>query len=216
MKKIIGLPNTTAKKLAVTLLWIFILIISCKKEQSTTASSTTPPQQTPSTEDSFSIFTNQRPTGLTENDQKGGIEVGVKFQSTVAGYADGIKFYKATGDSGTLSAQLYSRTGTLLASKAFTNETDSGWQTLFFDAAIPIAANTTYIAACYNSLGNYILTAYALKTAVTNGPLTALADSTTDGFNGIFKYTNAPDLPDSGYLASNYWVDIIFEKSGSN
>jgi hypothetical protein len=216
MKTIIGLPNTTAKKLAFTLLWIFILSISCKKELSAVNTSTPPPQQTPPpTTDSFSIFTNQRPMGQTENDKKGGIEVGLKFRSSVSGYAAGIKFYKSTGDSGTLSAQLYSRTGTLLASKAFANETDSGWQTVFFDAAIPIAANTTYIAAYYNGLGNYILTAYALKTAVTNGPLTALADS-TDGFNGIFKYTNVPDLPDSGYLSSNYWVDIIFEKTGSN
>jgi len=219
MKTIFGLPNTTAKKMAFALLWIFILSIACKKEQSSVYTSPNPsptPSPAPASGNPLSIFTNQKPTGQTENDKKGGIEVGLKFQSTVAGYADGIKFYKSTGDSGTLSAQLYSRTGTLLASKAFANQTDSGWQTVLFDAAIPIAANTTYIAAYYNSLGNYILTAYGLKTAVTNGPLTALADSTTDGFNGIFKYTNAPDLPDSGYLASNYWVDIIFEKAGSN
>jgi hypothetical protein len=215
MKKIIGLPNTTAKKLAFTLLWIFILSISCKKEQSAANTSTIPPQQTPPTTDSFSIFTNQRPTGFTANDKMGGIEVGLKFRSTIAGYADGIKFYKTPGDSGTHSAQLYSRSGTLLASKVFANETDSGWQTVFFSASVPIASNTTYIAAYYSSLGNYISTNFGLKTAIIKGPLTALADS-TDGINGLFKYTHTPDLPDSGYQSSNYWVDIIVEKSGNN
>jgi len=213
MKKIIGLPNPAVKKVAFTLLWIFILNISCKKEQSTEHNS--PPSQTPPTTDSVSIFTNQKPTGQTENDKKGaGIEFGVKFQTTIAGNIVGTKFYKTPGDSGTRTAQLYSIDGTLLASKAASNETDSGWQSVFFDTAIPIAANTTYIAAYYSSLGNYILTAYGLKTAITNGPLTALADS-TDGINGLFKYTNIPVLPDSGYLSSNYWVDIIFVKGGN-
>jgi hypothetical protein len=216
MKKIISLPNATAKKLTFTLLWIFILSISCKKELSSSSTSPPKPPPLPPTTDSLSIFTNQRPIGKTENDKKGaGIDVGLKFQSTVAGYVDGIKFYKTPGDSGTHIAQIFSRDGTQLSSKQFSNETDSGWQVVLLDAAIPIVANTTYIAAYYSSLGNYILTAYGLKTAVTNGPLIALADS-TDGINGLFKYTSMPDLPDSGYLSSNYWVDIIFEKAGNN
>jgi hypothetical protein len=215
MKKIIGPLNTTTNKVVFTLLWIFILSISCKKEQS--AEGTTPASsQVPPATDSFSIFTNQRPVGKTENDKKGGgIEVGLKFRSTIAGYVDGIKFYKTPGDSGTRTAQLYSIGGTLLASKAFSNETDSGWQSVLFDTPILIGVNTTYVAAYYSSLGNYILTAYGLKTAVTNGPLTALADS-TDGSNGIFKYTSTPVFPDKGYLSSNYWVDIIFVKTSTN
>jgi hypothetical protein len=42
-----------------------------------------------------------------------------------------------------------------------------------------------------------------------------LADG-TDGIDGIFKYTSMPELPDSGYLSSNYWVDIIFVKPSGN
>ncbi|MGH3626973.1 MAG: DUF4082 domain-containing protein, partial [Sciscionella sp.] len=104
----------------------------------------------------------------------------------------------------------YSLDGTLLASQVFLNETDSGWQTAVFEAPVPIAADTTYIAAYHSSLGNYISTISGLETATTNGPLTALADS-TDGVNGLFKYTDSPALPDGGYQASNYWVDIVEE-----
>jgi hypothetical protein len=208
MKKNVSSLNRTTEQVALTLLCIFILSIACKKELSSETSITQPPPVA----DTFSIFTNQKPVGKTENDRKGaGIEVGVKFQSSVAGYVDGIRYYKTPGDSGTRTVQLYSIGGDLLASKAVSSETDSGWQSVLFDNAVPIIADTTYIAAYYSSLGNYILTAYALKTAVTNGPLTALADS-TEGLNGIFKYTSTPVLPDSGYLSSNYWVDVIFVK----
>jgi Domain of unknown function (DUF4082) len=210
MKEIISLVNTTIKKVAFTLLCLFLLNISCTKEQSAVA----PPPPPPTTE-LVSIFTNnQFPAGQTENDDTGGIEVGVKFQSTVAGYADGIKFYKTPGNIGTHTGQLYSSDGKLLASEVFINETDSGWQRVLFATAVPIAAYTTYIAAYHSSLGYYILTAFGLKTAITNGPLTALADS-TDGINGLFKYTNTPDLPGRGYLSSNYWVDVI-EKINNN
>jgi hypothetical protein len=63
-------------------------------------------------------------------------------------------------------------------------------------------------------LGNYISTVGGLNTAITNGPLTALADG-TDGINGLFKYTGTPAYPDHGYFSSNYWVDIIFSSHGA-
>ena len=199
MKTIMGLFGIATRKVIFTILGIYLLSISCTKELSAVA---------PPTTGSVSIFTTQVPMGPTYNDSTGGIELGLKFQSSVAGYADGIKFYKTSGDAGTHTGQLYSSDGTLLASAVFTNETDSGWQRVLFATAIPIAANTTYIAAYFSSLGNYTSTVFGLKTAILNPPLTALADS-TDGINGVYKYTNTPALPDSGYLSNNYWVDII-------
>jgi hypothetical protein len=204
MKKVIGLLITTISKTAFTLLCIFFLSISCKKE-----SSATPPPPPPPEPKLVSIFTNQIPVGQTGNDSLGGgIELGVKFQSTVAGDVTGVKFYKSTGNTGTHTGLLYSSDGILLASGVFNNETDSGWQSVLFAAAIPITANTTYIAAYHSSLGNYISTPFGLKTAITNAPLTALADS-TDGINGLYLYTSTPAFPDSGYQSSNYWVDVI-------
>jgi hypothetical protein len=199
MKTIIGLFKITTEKAILALLSIFLFSISCTKELSAVA---------PPAPESVSIFTTQVPAGPTYNDSTGGIELGLKFQSSGAGYADGIRFYKTSGNIGTHTAELYSSDGTRLASAVFTNETDSGWQHVLFATAIPIAANTTYIAAYYSSLGNYNSTPYGLKTAIINPPLTALADS-TDGINGLYKYTNAPAFPDGGYLSNNYWVDVI-------
>jgi hypothetical protein len=188
MKKIVGLSC------------VLILGMSCKKEQSAVA----PPPKTPIT-----IFTRQIPPTQTGNDGAGGIELGVKFQSLVSGSVGGIRFYKTPGNTGVHTAQLYSADGILLASKAFINESDSGWQKVNFDQVVQIAANTTYIAAYHSSLGNYSSTVCGLKTEIINGPLTALADG-EDGINGLYKYTGSPDMPDSGYHSSDYWVDIVF------
>lgn len=203
MRKTNGLPYQLIAKLVIVPS-IFLLSTSCGKELSEEG---TPHSAT------ISIFTNQIPTETTGNDSTGGIELGLKFRSAVAGYVDGIRFYKTAGNDGTHTGQLYSSDGTLLASQVFLNETDTGWQSVLFESSVPIAANTTYIAAYHSSLGNYTATSYGLYTATTNGPLTALADS-TDGVNGLFKYTDTPALPDRSYTSNNYWVDILEEVSG--
>jgi hypothetical protein len=199
LKKNFRLLIKTIEKEVITMLCILLLVISCTKE---TSYEGLPVAQ------QVSIFTNQILPLQTNNDNLGGIELGIKFKSAVAGKVDGIKFYKTTGNIGTHTAQLYTSYGALLASQVFLNETDSGWQILTFASAIPIKANTTYIAACHSSLGNYSASAFGLKSAITNGPLTALADS-AEGLNGVFKYTNTPDFPIFGYQSTNYWVDVI-------
>jgi len=199
MKMIIGFLNKTCKKEVFTLLCILLLQISCSKEYSYEGGFTPEP---------VGIFTNQTPSTQTINDKMGGIEVGVKFRSAGDGTVNGIKFYKTVGNIGTHTVQLYTDYGAPLATAVCTDETDSGWQKVFFPEAVPIKANTTYIAAYHSSLGNYSATFFGLKSAITNGPLTALADS-TQGLNGVYKYTDILDFPFYGFQSSNYWVDVM-------
>jgi hypothetical protein len=206
MKTIIPQLKTPLPKATIPFC-IFLAAISCTKNSGSYEQPPPPPPPPDST--TVSIFNSQIPVGVPGNDGYGAIEVGVKFQSTVAGLVTGISFYKNPGNLGTHTAELYSAEGMLLDSGVFTNETDSGWQTSIFANAFPISANTIYIAAYYSSLGNYFSTNYGFKTAIVNAPLTALADSTAAGSNGIFKYTATAAFPDSGYLSSNYWVDVI-------
>ena len=199
MKTIIGFLNKIRKREFFTLLCILLLHISCSKEYSYEGGFTPEP---------VTIFTTQTPPTQTMNDTLGAIEVGTKFTSAIDGTVTGIRFYKTTGNTGTHTVQLYNYYGAPLATSVCDNETDSGWQTVIFPTAVPIKANTMYIAAYHSSLGNYTATFYGLKTAITNGPLTALADSTL-GLNGVFKYTNILDFPIYGFKASNYWVDVL-------
>jgi hypothetical protein len=199
VKKILRPSNIKFNQTALALLGLLFFGISCSKEYSNEGSVPVGP---------VSIFTTQTPAGQTANDKMGGIELGVRFRSTIAGYILGIKFYKTSGNIGTHIAQLYSFEGSLLASADFINETDSGWQSVLFSSAVPITANTTYIAAYYSSLGNYAYTAFGFNTAITNGPLIGLADG-ADGINGLYKYTDTPAFPGFGNFSNNYWVDVI-------
>jgi hypothetical protein len=53
-------------------------------------------------------------------------ELGTKFRSSVAGHVCGVRFYKATTNTGTHYARLWTATGTLVATATFTGETASG------------------------------------------------------------------------------------------
>ncbi|MFI5153538.1 MAG: DUF4082 domain-containing protein [Chitinophagales bacterium] len=206
--------NATTMSAAFTSLCIILFSISCSKEQSSIAPPPPPPPPPPQSI-SVSLFSGQVPTDTTQNDNYGnGIVLGLKFRTNIAGTIDGLRFYKTHGNAGEHVGLLYSVDGTLLASAAFTNETDTGWQTATLSQPVSISVNTTYIGAYYSSLGNYVSTNYGLKNAVTNPPLTALADS-TDGPNGLFKYTSSFLMPDQGYMSNNYWVDVIltYQKS---
>src|ERR1700687_3222828 len=55
------------------------------------------------------------------------VELGVKFRADSNGYITGIRFYKASANTGTHVGNLWTSTGTLLATATFTSETASGW-----------------------------------------------------------------------------------------
>jgi hypothetical protein len=75
-----------------------------------------------------------------------GVELGVKFRSDVSGTITSLRFYKNAANTGTHVGNLWSSTGTLLASATFANETASGWQQVTFSPAVPVTANTVYVA----------------------------------------------------------------------
>jgi hypothetical protein len=87
-----------------------------------------------------------------------------------------------------------------------------GWQQAVFASPIPIAANTTYVAAYYAPTGEYAATAYGLNQAVSNGPLTAAAASAVGG-NGVYKYNER--FPSRDYQNTNYFVDVAFVPTGT-
>jgi YVTN family beta-propeller protein len=139
-----------------------------------------------------------------------GVEVGLKFTSSTNGEITGIRFYKGPLNTGTHVVDLWSTTGTLLATSTSTNETASGWQQANFLNPVNITAGTTYIASYYTSSGEYSDTPYYFDTlnGTTNGSLTA----TGDGLNGVFAYSSSGSIFPSGVASQgdNYWVDVVF------
>ena len=54
------------------------------------------------------------------------VELGVKFRADIDGYITGVRFYKGTANTGTHIGNLWTTTGTLLATATFTGETAVG------------------------------------------------------------------------------------------
>ncbi|WP_247369031.1 MULTISPECIES: DUF4082 domain-containing protein [unclassified Bradyrhizobium] len=137
------------------------------------------------------------------------IEVGVKFTASVSGTITSLRFYKGSLNTGPHIADLWSSTGTLLATATFTNETASGWQQVNFSNPVAITAGTTYVAS-YHTNGNYSGTQNYFTTSLVNGQLTALA-----GSNGVYAYGSGSAFPTNTYKSSNYWVDVVFNGSAA-
>jgi WD40 repeat protein len=138
------------------------------------------------------------------------IELGVKFKSDVGGYIKGIRFYKGPNNTGTHVGTLWSTAGTQLARANFTGETASGWQQVLFTTPVQITANTVYVASYHTNVGKYSVTEnYFTNSGVDRPPLHALQNGVNGG-NGVYISSSTPTFPNSTYLSTNYWVDVIF------
>jgi hypothetical protein len=138
------------------------------------------------------------------------IEVGVKFRADINGYVTGVRFYKGSANTGTHVGNMWSASGTLLASATFTNETATGWQQVTFAAPVAITANTVYVVSYHTNTGGYSLNqSYFAGAGVDNAPLHALQDGVSGG-NGVYLYSAASAFPTQTYSSSNYWVDVLF------
>ena len=133
----------------------------------------------------------------------------MQFQSSQSGFITGLRFYKASTNTGTHVGHLWSANGTLLGEVTFTNETASGWQTATFSQPIPIQANTTYVASYHTNTGNFSVSRNDLRNGRSSPPLTALSSGQASPGNGVYRY-GASAFPNESYQSSNYWVDVLF------
>ena len=158
----------------------------------------------------WSLFSASSSPGNVTIADPNSVELGVKFQTSFAGTITSIRFYKGPQNVGTHVGNLWSATGTLLASATFTNETASGWQQVNLPSPVTLAPGTTYIVS-YHTNGYYSEDDNYFATALTNGPCTAPASGTIGG-NGVYAYGSSSSFPASAYQLSNYWVDIVFHE----
>jgi hypothetical protein len=138
-----------------------------------------------------------------------GVEVGMKFTSNSSGMITGMSFYKSSANTGTHVGNLWSSTGTLLATAAFSGETASGWQTVSFSPAVAITANTVYVVSYHTTVSHFSADQGFFATGVNKFPLQALSNGVAGG-NGVYAYGTNSTFPGNSYNSTNYWVDIIF------
>ena len=137
------------------------------------------------------------------------VNLGVTFSADVSGYIDGIRFYKASTNTGAHVGDLWSASGSLLAQATFTNETASGWQQVYFSSPVAVSAGSTYVASYLAPAGHYSATSQAFLTGgIDAPPLHALANSATP--DGLYSYGTTAAFPTNSYNGTNYSVDVIF------
>jgi len=159
---------------------------------------------------SFTIWASSAAPGIADSGPDSSVELGVKFRSDVGGTIAGIRFYKSLANTGTHTGTLWTTAGTLLARATFSGETVSGWQQVNFATPVSITANTVYVASYHCSGGHYADDSnYFSNSGIDNPPLHALA-SGVSGANGVYTYGATTVFPTSTFLASNYWVDVVF------
>ncbi|MGC2358011.1 MAG: DUF4082 domain-containing protein, partial [Candidatus Acidiferrum sp.] len=150
--------------------------------------------------------------GVADDGPDSAVELGVKFQSDAAGTINGIRFYKATANTGTHVGNLWSSAGTKLGSITFSNETASGWQQMLLTTPVAITSNTVYVASYHCTIGHYSEDDnYFLSNGVNNPPLHALTNGVSGG-NGVYAYGASSVFPTNTYLSATYWVDVVFAK----
>jgi len=166
--------------------------------------------------------TGTTPGGIDSGDTAS-VEVGAKFTTDTSGFATGVRFYKASTNTGTHIGNLWTASGQLLASATFAGESASGWQQVNFAQPVLLNPNTTYIVSYFAPNGHFSLDEgyfYAVPlldaagTSVINSPpLHAVINSNGVG-NGVFTYDSVSFFPNHTVHAENYWVDVVFAPAG--
>lgn len=133
------------------------------------------------------------------------VQLGMTFSSSVDGRITALRFFKATGDSGTHTGVLWSSTGQRLATVEFQNETASGWQRAILSNPVAVTAGSSYTVSYVSSQGRYVTTGDYFSTAKVSGPLTAAS-----GVNGVYRYDDGATMPTASFHSSNYFVDVEF------
>jgi hypothetical protein len=153
---------------------------------------------------------------VVDQQDGGAVELGVKFKADVDGTITGVRFYKATANTGTHIGNLWTTNGTLLARGTFSGESASGWQQLTFSTPVDVNAGTTYVASYYAPRGHYSASpGYYYYPSPFGGnsldspPLHAIS-ANRGGANGVYSYGSASTFPTSSFDAENYAVDVTF------
>ncbi|WP_343712238.1 DUF4082 domain-containing protein [Inquilinus sp.] len=158
--------------------------------------------------DGVSLFQPTDTPATVTADDRSPVELGMRFTASAGGTISAIRFYKGPQNTGTHTASLWTSTGTLLATATFTGETASGWQTVTFSAPVAISAGVTYVAS-YHTNGFYSADGAYFTAARSNGPLTAPVNA------GVYAYGGTSLFPNNTWNGSNYWVDVVYNQSGT-
>ncbi|GII30604.1 DUF4082 domain-containing protein [Planotetraspora mira] len=132
------------------------------------------------------------------------LELGTRFTVSRNGWVAGIRFYKASGETGRHTGSLWDSDGNQLAKVTFAEETATGWQEAHFDEPAMVAADHVYTVSYHSENGVYVGKPRA--TSLRSGPLMSEAAKT-----GVYRYGKGGGFPTKWNPKNyNYYVDVIY------
>lgn len=145
------------------------------------------------------------PASVATNDS-GAVELGMKFSTDVAGSVTAIRFYK-TAVENVDRVNLWSSSGTLLATASVAASSATGWQTITLASPVALNPGTTYVASYHTTNGNYAYDSGYFNSERVSTPLRAPSSSASGG-NGVYTYGSG-GFPTSSFNAASYSVDLV-------
>jgi hypothetical protein len=164
-------------------------------------------------EATLTIFGNATPQTAIVPDTRP-VTVGVRFRSAQPGKVLGIRFFRGATSRDGYAVKLFAANGSLLAAAKTWKDTCfvPCWEHVNFRSPVPLAENTTYVAAYYTPNGRYAADKFDLTNGRSAGPLTISASAAVGG-NGVYTYSAG--FPDQAFENSNYYVDVTFTPNAS-
>ena len=138
------------------------------------------------------------------------IELGVKFRADADGFISGTAVLQGRGEHRRARRRPVDGNGTLLAQATFTGETRPAGRRCCSPRRSRSPANTTYVAS-YHTQCRPLLGQPRTSSPFPSfhrPPLHALSQRTR--VRTASTSTGAQRVPDRGFNATNYWVDVVF------
>jgi hypothetical protein len=125
----------------------------------------------------------------------------------------GIRFYKASANTGQHTAGLWRKDGgswTLLSSLTFTDETASGWQRQNLSSPVALVQGELYAVGVFMPNGHYSVNPSSFP--LTAGPVVIEVPASDSIGNGRFVYGGSLAVPLNTFgTGTGYAIDIIYD-----
>lgn len=139
------------------------------------------------------------------------VQAGVRINVTCDGTFPGVWWYRTTEDTGTITATVWSTSGTLIATEASTLvSAGPGWKFLPFTSPPSVVAGTQYIVAVYHPNGAYAYSTNGFTARSLTSPGGCLTIPASSSNNSVYAYSSSPVFPNLSYADSEYFISPAF------
>ena len=151
------------------------------------------------------IWGDSKPTAVSLDQDKRGVELGTTFTPAADGRATAIRFYKLAGQIGVHTGSIWAPDGTRITTVTFKNESAAGWQTVSLPTPVALKSGTTYVVSYRVPAGGRYAT-----TVNFAGKSESSFLRVSQRNSGVYSYRAPGTHPHSRWRSSQYWADLMF------